>query len=169
MDNYYKRTEFIFTRFDKYLDTVNSKGTLYLAINTFFIGTFLALLTTFSDKFKWTELTVFLIALFLLISFISIFIVLLAVNPFLKSGTKNGIESSILYYGSVSEYDKEVYINRLKDIKDEDLKNDIGNQLYCLAEGLTSKYNKLFWAGRLIAIEFVLLIPIIVLLLINLK
>lgn len=169
MENFYSRAEFIFSRFDKYLEAVNLKATLYLAINTFFVGAFFALMPSLFDNFIITELTGFFIATFLCCCFIAIFIVLLAVNPFLKSGTKNGVESTIFYYGSVADCDKEFYLDRLRGISKEDLEKDIGGQLSCLAEALKGKYNKLLWVGRLIMLEFALLIPIILLLSVHLK
>jgi hypothetical protein len=169
MDNFNKRSELIFIRFDKYLEVVNTKGTLYLAINTFFIGAVIANIDKLSTSFDLTEEVKSFIGLFLIICLVSTVSVLLAINPFLKTGTKNGAAPSIFYYGSVAAYEKEVFIKRLNDISENDLKEDIGNQLYCLAEGLKSKYEKLKWAGWLVLTEFILLIPITILLASHLK
>ena len=169
MDNFNTRSELIFSRFDKYLEIVNTKGTLYLAINTFFIGAVIANIDKLNASFELTEEVITFIGFFLAICLTSTGFVLLAINPFLNSGTKNGSASSIFYYGSVAAYEKETFINRLHNISPEELKEDVGNQLYCLAEGLKSKYEKLKWAGRLVLIEFILLIPLTILLASHLK
>jgi hypothetical protein len=142
---------------------------VYLVVNTFFISAFLGVLPSISSNFMITELTTVVIVIFLILCFASIFIVLLAVSPFLKSGTKNGAEASIFFYESVHGCDKDYYCKKLIDIEEESLQKDVGNQLYCLAEALSGKYKKLMWAGRLIILEFILLIPIVVLLCIHLK
>ncbi|MFD0765817.1 Pycsar system effector family protein [Mucilaginibacter lutimaris] len=169
MDNFNSRSELIFSRFDKYLETVNTKGTLYLAINTFFISAVIANIDKLNTSFVLTEEVITFIGLFLCVCLISTALVLLAINPFLNTGTKNGVASSIFFYGSVAAYEKDVFIKRLNDISTEELKDDVGGQLYCLAEGLKSKYNKLKWAGWLVLGEFILLIPLTVLLTSHLK
>lgn len=169
MDNFYKRSEMIFSRFDKYIEVVNSKGTLYLAINTFFIGAVISNIDNLNSSFRLTEIIITSIATFMILCLISTVLVLLAINPFLKSGTKNGVSSSVFYYKSVAAYDKDVFISRLQNIPVEELEEDIGNQLYCLAEGLNSKYEKLKWAGWLILGEFISLIPLSFLLVSHLK
>jgi|GEM_PF-5412587 hypothetical protein len=169
MENFFDRSQFLFSRFDKYFDIVNTKGTVYLAINTFFIGAVLSNISNLDKSFNLTELTIATISLFLASCFISTFLVLLAINPFLKSGTKNGTASSIFYYGSIAEYEKDVFIKRLECIQNEELRSDVGGQLYCLAEGLKFKYNMLKWSGWVIIGEFLLLIPVLLLLTIHLK
>lgn len=169
MDDYEQRVQFIFSRFDKYLEVVTAKGTVYLAINTFFISCVIGNISTLSNAFNVTELVIFLLSMFLTIALISTFIVLLAINPFLKSGTKIGASASIFFYGSVAEYDKEVFMKRLSGISKEELEQDLGGQIYCLAEGLKSKYLKLQWAGWLILAEFLLLIPITIVLVAHIK
>jgi len=169
MENFYKRSELLFTRFDKYFDSVNSKGTLYLAINTFFIGAVMTNIDKLSTMFEMTEEVITFIILFLSLCLASTVFVLLAINPFLNSGTKNGSPSSIFFYGSIAKYEKEVFIRRLQGITEEELSNDVGSQIYCLAEGLCYKYSKLKWAGWCILFEFIMIVPITILLTIHLK
>lgn len=164
MENFNKRSELIFSRFDKYLDVVNTKGTLYLAVNTFFIGSVIANIDKLNASFNLTEEVITSLGLFVALCLTSTVFVLLAINPFLNTGTKNGLPSSIFYYGSVASYEKDVFINRLHSITEEELQSDVGSQLYCLAEGLKSKYEKLKWAGRFVLIEFISLIPLTILL-----
>lgn len=169
MKDIYRRSEFIFSRIDHYLEVVNTKGAVYLTINTFFIGAFLASLDALVNKFEVTEVTAFILGAFLFLCFVSILLVMLAINPFLRGGVGVGQNPSVFYYGSVSSYDKETYRERLIDIPESELKDDLATQIYCLSKALRAKYLKLEWAGKLIMAEFFLLIPITILLSINLK
>lgn len=169
MEDHYKRSIFLFDRFDKYFAAVNTKGTVYLTINTFFIGAFLTNLNKLNDGFNITEVTALFIGIFLTLCFVSIVLALLAINPFLGDGIKYGQQQSILYYGSISKYDRQLFHKKMSEIEEHELKEDISTQLHCLSIALTTKYQKLSWAGRLILCEFILLIPITIILSINLK
>lgn len=169
MEDMFKRSEFLFERFDRYIESVNTKGVVYVTINTFFTGAFITSLDGLREKFEVTEVTGLFIGLFLVCCFLSIFIALLAINPFLASGSRHGQNPSIFYYGSIPDFDRHTFQDRLENISNEELRADLATQLHCLAEALKKKYWKLQWAGRLIIAEFVLLIPIIILLSLNLK
>jgi hypothetical protein len=169
MEDIFKRSEFLFERFDRYIESVNTKGVVYLTVNTFFIGAFITSLDGLKAKFEVTEVTGLFLALFLCCCFLSIFIALLAINPFLSGGTRHGQNPSIFYYGSIPDFDRQTFQDRLENIPDDELRADLSTQLHCLAEALKKKYLKLQWAGRLIIAEFILLIPIIILLALNLK
>lgn len=169
MQDIFKRSEFLFERFDKYIESVNTKGIVYVTINTFFIGAFITSLDGLTEKFQITEVTGLFIGLFLVCCFLSIFIALLAINPFLSSGTRFGQHPSIFYYGSIPDFDRQDFQDRLERIPEAELKADLSIQLHCLAGALKKKYWKLQWVGRLVIAEFTLLIPIIILLALHIK
>jgi hypothetical protein len=169
MKDFYDRAKFNFTRYDTYYSNVNSKGAFYLTVNTFFVGFFLSCISWVKENFNITELTGFFICLFLLSCFAAIIITLLAINPFLKSGETYGKSKSIFYYGSVAEYSCSDFKKHFEEIDEDKLKDDICTQLHSLAVGLKRKFKLLSISGNLILSEFVLLIPIIIMLTINKK
>ncbi len=169
MKDFYDRAKFSFTRYDSYYSSINSKGAFYLTVNTFFIGLFLTSINWVQNKFTITELTAFFICLFLLSCFIAIITTLLAINPFLKSGETYGRAKSVLYYGSVAEFSCSDFKAKFENIEENDLKDDVGTQLHILAVGLKKKYRLLTISGSLILAEFMLLIPILIMLTINKK
>ncbi|WP_121811479.1 Pycsar system effector family protein [Mucilaginibacter kameinonensis] len=169
MKDFFERSKFSFARYDAYFNSVNTKGAFYLTINTFFVGLSITGLNWIQNKFVVTELTAFFICLFLLSCFSAIISTLLAINPFLKSGETYGKPKSIFYYGSVSEFSCSDFKSRFEEIDEKDLKDDICTQLHILAVGLKKKYRLLTISGSLILAEFVLLLPILMLLTINRK
>jgi len=169
MTDFYERAKFSFSRYDGYYGNINSKGAFYLTVNTFFIGFFLSGINWVKDNFDITELTGFFICLFLLSCFVAIIVTLLAINPFLKSGETYGKNKSLFFYGSVAEYSCSDFKKHFEQMKEEDLKEDLCTQLHILAVGLKRKFKLLAISGILILAEFVLLIPIIIMLTIHHK
>jgi len=169
MDNFYDRAKFSFSRYDAYYISVNTKGAFYLTINTFFVGLFLAKIDWLQTNFTISELTGFFICLFLVSCFLAIITTLLAINPFLKSGETYGKAKSIFYYGSVSEFSCSDFSKAFENISDDGLKDDICTQLHILATGLQKKFRLLSISGSLILVEFLLLIPIVIMLTKNLN
>jgi hypothetical protein len=169
MDNFYDRAKFSFSRYDGYYNSVNTKGTFYLTINTFFIGLFLAKIDWLKSTFDVTELTGFFIAIFLLSCFAGIILTLLAINPFLKSGETYGKGKSVLFYGSVADFSCSDFNKAFENITEDSLKEDICTQLHVLATGLKKKYRLLSISGNLILTEFMLLLIIVIMLIINIQ
>lgn len=160
-DGKYEHAKFIIERFDHYNDSVNNKGAFYIGLNTFLLG---GLFAGFASLYKEIEMTYCLWSLLIgfgLCSILSSILTVIAINPFLVSGNKDSKKRSLIFFGSVSEYEKENYVEAFLQ-QDEDRKiYDTVNQSWLLARGLTGKYEKLRWAGWLIIAQFILLIPII--------
>ena len=169
MKDFYDRAKFSLTRFDNHYGNINTKGIFYLTINTFFVGLSISAANWLDMNFSITELTGFFIVLFLLCCFSTIMTTLLAINPFLKNGETYGKQKSIFYYGSIAEYSCSDFKKRIQDISEDELQDDICTQLHTLAKGLKRKYQLLSISGVLVISEFVLLIPIIIMLTINKK
>lgn len=143
-------------RFDQYYSGVNSKGQFYLAINTFLIGASVASYTLMKDEFALSHTMKFLHGLVIVLSFFSILLVLVAINPFLKSGG-SGKYNSLLFFGalaSLSEVDVHSYY---KAATAETITDDFRRQVYVLAGGLKRKYTFLQWSGLLLFAEFLLI------------
>ncbi|RZL60262.1 MAG: hypothetical protein EOO93_14780 [Pedobacter sp.] len=169
MKDFFDRSKFSFSRYDSYYNSINAKGAFYLTVNTFFVGLTITGLNWTQNRYNITELTAFFICIFLFSCFVAIITTLLAINPFLRSGETYGKAKSILYYGSVAEFSCFDFKNRFESISEEDLKEDITTQLHILACGLKRKYKLLSISGTLIIAEFILLLPILLMLIINKK
>lgn len=159
------RLKFCIERFDHYYDSVNNKSSVFLAMSTFIVGGLVAgypsVLTLVNCGILVHLLMVGCIGLGLAI----MIMVIIASTPFLKEG-----ESSVHFFGSISKMDKEDYCKKssLLNLEEEEL-IDLRIQVHQLACGLTNKFNKLKWAGRLFTIQFFLFIPLIILIIFNLK
>jgi len=167
MNDFFDRSKFCFTRYDSYYNSINTKGAFYLTVNTFFVGLTITGINWTHNRYHISELTSFFICVFLLSCFTAIIITLLAINPFLKSGETYGKAKSIFYYGSVAEFSCSDFKSRFESITEEELKEDVCTQLHILACGLKKKYKLLSISGTLIIFEFILLLPILLMLIFN--
>ena len=150
-----EQTKFIIGRFDTYIESTQTKSNLYLALNTAILGGIITIATaTKTEDVTGFSLTVLGIIAFLAV--LSISITLVAITPYLKSASDKS--NSIFFFQDVANYTFENYVEKIKDISDKKLLSDLICQAYSLAGGLKAKYQKLFFAGRLIIIEFVLLL-----------
>lgn len=160
--------QFSIDRYDHYYDSINNKGQFYLGLNTFLIGglgaTYILLR---QQQICSTCLDMMMIVLFS-ISFISVYFTLRAILPYLKSGNKAEY-TSLIFFGSVASLSKEQFVQKANNISEADMKNDLTIQTYQLASGLAKKFERLKFAGIFLAVEFILLIPFLIILFINIK
>jgi len=163
--------KFIMQRYDTYISGANTKGTFLLAFNTFLCG---GVLSNYSSLIEMVGLCLAIylkLALLLLVicGIVSLFIVLLAVYPFLKSGNSSKDKyHSLIYFGSVSAFkNPEEYIAALGSQNDPDVFADMSKQIHQLAQGLYKKYRQLEWATKIIFAQLSLIIFIMGLIVIN--
>lgn len=164
----YEHTKFIIERFDHYNDSVNNKGSFYIALNTFLLG---GLFAGFVSLYKDIHYGGYLMCLLLgfgVCSLVSIGLTIIAINPFLNSGTKGSRRKSLMFFGSISEYQKNTYVETFLQQDADQILNDSLTQAWVLSTGLTGKYKKLKIAGWLLIAQFVLMIPIIYYIALNL-
>lgn len=157
----YGHAQFIIDRYDHYNDSVNNKGAFYIALNTFLLG---GLCVGFINLYKEVDQTNYLwtlIIIFGLCSVLSTVLTIIAINPFLVSGNKDSKRRSLIFFGSVSEYQRENYLKAFLDQDEDRMTDDTINQAWLLAKGLTGKYQRLKIAGWLLIVQFLLLVPII--------
>jgi Family of unknown function (DUF5706) len=162
--NKQEHLRFCIERFDHYFESVNNKGAFFLAIDTFMIGGVIALYPTIRNE---VDCGLWINGLFTTIVFtglISVLITLLAGIPFLRS-TGN----SSLYFGAIAAKSHEDFSNELNTQSERMLDDDYVSQIHELSTGLKRKYRKLQIAGYLVFAEFVLMVPLIVLLMNNIK
>jgi glucan phosphoethanolaminetransferase (alkaline phosphatase superfamily) len=139
----------ILQRYDHFIESVQTKGNLYLVLNTFIFGGAITVLTSpqanaFSMALK--NIIIFIIV----VCVVSIIITLLALNPFLKSGRPG----SLIFFQSVSAINYEDYRNEMKTISDEDYIKDLACQVHSMAKGLTKKYRLLTFVSWGLIINF---------------
>jgi hypothetical protein len=164
-----KKDQLLFNigRYDHYYDSVNNKGQFYLGLNTFIIGGLGAAFAILKDQKICSVCLNLNMILLLAMAFLSVFYTLKAILPYLKSGTKQ--VTSLIFFGSVSTYTQHEFLTKAKGATEDDLYQDLLIQTHELATGLSLKFRRLKYAGICTAIEFILLIPFLILFFINLK
>jgi hypothetical protein len=164
----YNHAKFIIDRYDHYNDSVNNKSAFFIALNTFLLGGLFVGFVNFHRDMEMTRSLWYLPIVFGLSSILSTILIVIASNPFLVSGNKEARRRSLIFFGSVAEYKRENYLQAFTQQDDDRLTEDTVNQAWILATGLTSKYRKLRIAGWLLIFQFLLLIPIIYYIALNL-
>lgn len=150
-----EHVKFIIDRFDTYMESTQTKSNLYLALNTAILGGIISLAASSKPK-DVTFFSIFILGSTAFLAVASITITLIAITPYLISNSKKS--KSIIFFQDVRNSNFKDYADRVKNISDKKLLKDLTCQAYSLAGGLQSKYKKLFYAGRLIIIEFILLL-----------
>jgi hypothetical protein len=159
--------KFIIQRFDSYYNASNTKGSFFMGFSTFLCGALIASyknLVTLIDPNRHSAVTMFNVLTIILIflCLVSIIIVCIAIKPYLSSGNSSKEKyHSMIFFGSISEYDIEDFAKKAKTYTQEELQEDLSKQACILAKGLSKKYNLLFWASWLIPIKAALIISIL--------
>jgi hypothetical protein len=160
--------KFIIQRYDGLYNAVNSKANYFLAINTFIGGAILASYKPLLDLIPKTSISSIafyncIVIAELIIVVISIFTTCLAINPFLKSGNslKKNKYKSLIYFGSVADFKKKDYKHKIKEMKDEELLNDMVKQAWILATGLKMKFKYLKFSSWLVFFEILFILILI--------
>ena len=141
MDNS-ENLKYVINRYDQYYSNINNKGSVYLALNTFILS---GAISGYYVLEKANEITTWIQILFItgiLVNFVSLFMTLMAIHPFLNNG--NGLtQKSILFFGDVSNQSLTNYTKSMKKIKPKKWTQDLINQAYMLAQGLNTKFYRL--------------------------
>jgi hypothetical protein len=145
--------KFILERYDHYIESVQSKSNLYIALNSLIVTGSIAILTTV-DSQKLNSTLLVLLIIIVLASIFSIIITLIALIPYLKTSQ----DKSVLFFKDVSNEKANDYCKRMNEMTSDNFDNDITNQIHCIAKGLTIKYEKMKWAGLLLIFQFVTII-----------
>ncbi len=164
----YEHAKFIIDRYDHYNDSVNNKSAFFIALNTFLLGGLFVGFVNFYRDMEMPHTLWCLLILFGLCSILSTMLTVIASNPFLVSGNKGAKRRSLIFFGSVSEYNRENYVEAFLKQGEDRMTEDAVSQAWLLATGLTAKYRKLRVAGWLLIAQFLLLIPIIYFITLNL-
>lgn len=166
MENHYR---LILQRIDTYINSVNTKGALIVAFNTFICGSIVAKYSDLNcliehNQYAW--LIHICLILLTLISLVSVFFVGLAVYPFLKSGNSSTEKyHSHIFFNSISEFKtKEKFLKSCESYTVESSLEDLKRQIYILAKGLKKKFNYIGWSMILFVLNLTILFTLTLLL-----
>lgn len=159
------RLKFCIERFDHYYESINNKSAVFLGLSTFIVGGLVASYPSILGLANCGLLVHIMMLSVIGLGLAIMIIVIMASTPFLTADT-----SSIHYFGSISCMTKEQYSLRsaTKDSEEAEL-TDLRAQVHQLSCGLADKFNRLKWAGELFVIQFYLFIPLVLLIVFNLK
>jgi hypothetical protein len=165
--NKIKFLENTISRFDSYIISTNSKISVIIAFNAVLIGTTLfkfdELLKLFTKCLCFQYFAIFVIFLIILFSAISMLFAFRSVSPFLESGEKEGVYTSLKFFNSIVKMKREDYIERIRKLSDEEVISDLGQQSYVLAKGLSLKMKYLKISTIFIFLNILLLIILMLL------
>jgi hypothetical protein len=168
MQNRRDHAKLIMNRVDAYIAVVNTRGAFLLAFNTFLFGGIVSnygdVLGLVSDPEAIKYLKICLMTL-LLLSLVTTTFTMNAVYPFLSAGNPvKGKYHSLIFFKSVAQFkDADAYLDKWKEITDDEAEEDIIRQSFHLAQGLNKKYKTLSWAIRFVYAQvFVLFITLII-------
>lgn len=160
-----ERLLFCIGRYDHYYDSVNNKSAVFLGLSTFIVGGLSAGYFALPNLVNCTSWIYMLMIILILIGIVIMVTVILAATPFLG---KNA--NSLLSFGDISCQSHGDYCAKSQQsISDDDELADLRTQVHQLACGLTAKFAKLKIAGILFTIQFILFIPLLMLIINNLK
>lgn len=152
-------------RYDHYYDSVNNKSSVFLGLSTFIVGGLTVGFFAIKDFVECTPCIYLLMIALILIGIVIMIIVILAATPFISKDT-----DSLHYFGSISCQSHEEFCTKsFECISEEDELKDLRMQVHQLARGLSSKFYRLKTAGVLFTIQFTLFIPLLMLIIHNLK
>jgi len=138
----------VINRFDFYVNSTNTKGSLIIAWNGILIGTVLLksddILTVFQSK-GWAKIiAVVLLVLVGTCNLISNVFVFSVVFPFLRPSSKLPTgrimqNESMLFFGSVAAMGSRDYYRKIVDSDVEEILTDLADQAATIAQGLEIK------------------------------
>lgn len=159
-----ERLKFTIGRFDHYYDSVNNKCTVMLTLNTFIVGGLIAGYPTMLEKVDCGACIHVLMTSLLLIGLAIMITVTKASIPFL-----GGRSNSLLFWGDIAGITETAFNAQSQNENQADALSDLRSQSYHLARGLRSKFRLLRIVGYLMIIQFLLFIPLFLLIISNLK
>lgn len=155
MKEKFEQIKFIISRFDTYIESTQTKSNLYLALNTAILGGIITIAASTKQQ-DVTTFSLIVLGIIALLAVISMTITLIAITPYLQSASNKS--NSVIFFQDVANFTFEEYSDKINNISDKKILQDLTCQAYSLAGGLKAKYQKLFYAGRIIIVEFVLLL-----------
>jgi hypothetical protein len=148
MESHYK---LVLQRIDTYINSINTKGSFIVAFTTFICGSLIAKyseLNIIISKSPHADCVNILIVALFGVSMLTVFVVGLAVFPYLKSGNSTTSKyHSHIFFNSIAEFESEKeFLKSCESYSETDAEEDIKRQVYILSKGLRSKFKKIGYA-----------------------
>jgi hypothetical protein len=155
-----KRNEilrFIISRFDHYFNLANIKASLLLTINGVLIGVaFSTYLNLFNKAIRPGLKTCVQIgfSMSVILVLISAYFALKVIFAFLKSGKRSLDYHSLVFFGSIQEIEREIFVKKFQETSLDEINKDLIEQAHVLSSGLYKKYKHLNIAVVLTGLGF---------------
>lgn len=162
MDSKYEHAKFIVERFDHYYDTINNKGSFYIAIHTFIFGGLCAGYISIENKVTHGFWFWLLLILTFIICLASILYTITAVSPFLRDNYNYDDNNSLIFFGGIAKHSLNHFLEKMRYENDDSVREEMYRQIHCLAKGLKSKFKKLFIVSYLLLLQFLLITILII-------
>lgn len=158
-----ERLLYSINRFDHYFESVNNKTAVYLAMNTFLLGGIITVYVSVHEHI-YMFLTLFnvLLTIEMLLGIGGLILITIASIPYFSTES-----DSLYYFGAIGSMPKKKFFECSKKMDTKDELKDLRNQVHTLSDGLNRKFKRLKISGRLIVVQFIILIPIILILITN--
>lgn len=161
--------KFNLDRFDKQIEHVHNKAAGFLALNTFIVGGAVGAYYTILHGTSVEGIAIGVISTLILTGLISATCTITAIYPNLNSGQQSNT-GSVFFFGSITDLPSPAqYLERVKSLNAAELERDLSEQVYLLATSLRSKYTLLQYAALAVAFEMVILLPLAIIIIYNLK
>ena len=148
---------FIIDRYDHYYESINTKGNLYLALNSILIGGLATGYPVLDQKFHFALEHNLLICSIIFFCAMSLGFTIFAINPFTRTG-KSQKNASMIFFGQVAQKECDSYKSNFLLQSEQDILDDLLSQTHTLARGLCLKFTRLKWAGRFFFTGLLLLV-----------
>lgn len=149
--------KFIIGRYDHYYESVNNKGNLYLALDTFILGGATTGFLSLSDQYHFSTAVVLLFITFLITGLICTCLILWATLPYLTSTKSNGSDS-LIFFRDVANSSPGKSREKWENLTEEIWYQDLQLQHLVLSKGLTKKFQRLNCATWLLGIQLILIV-----------
>jgi len=157
-----QRLKFTIERFDHYYASINNKVSALLVLVTFIIGGLIALTPTVSQLPECTIVMGIQLCVLIAIGLTAMILLIIALRPRLGASG-----SSLLFFMDISRLTRMQFADSSgKQTHDEHIE-DLREQVYCLSKGLASKFRLLRLASTIVWLQFTLMIPFIILVVIH--
>jgi len=158
-----ERLLYSINRFDHYFESVNNKSAVYLAMNTFLLGGIITGYISVQEHVcQFRTFFNFLLTIEMLSGITGLLIITRASIPYFSKDS-----DSLYYFGGIGSMDKEKFFECSKNLDKKAEMQDLRDQVHSLSKGLNMKFVRLKISGWLIFLQFVLLAPIIIILIVN--
>lgn len=162
-NNKIENLKFIISRYDYYIESTQTKSNVYISLNTAVIAGVITLISAL----KINDLCLVLNLILLLIATIAVIGIIMSLVAVKPNLINTNIGESVIFFNDVSNCENKEFIEKMKNLDEDKFLIDIANQTHNLSTVLSKKYCLIKWVGKLIKVEFLLLIIWLVIFMFN--